>query len=80
MKNLFRKNLLLLTAIVLVSTNGYGQKLQKKWTFDNPLNTTAASLGGKDLLLVGKDSVVAGPRAGNGAVRIFKGSYYKFTH
>ncbi len=80
MKNLFRKNLLLLTAIVLVSTNGYGQKLQKKWTFDNPLNTTAASLGGKDLVLVGKDSVVAGPRAGNGAVRIFKGSYYKLTH
>ncbi len=81
MKNLFRTSLLLIITIALVSTSGYGQTPQGKWTFDNASNLTAAVPGfGKDLVLVGSDSAVTGPLAGNGAVRIPKGSYFKLVH
>ncbi|MDP1676041.1 MAG: LamG-like jellyroll fold domain-containing protein [Bacteroidota bacterium] len=81
MKNLFRSSLLLLITIALVSSYGYGQIPQGRWTFDNTLNLTAAVPGfGKDLVLVGTDSAVAGPVAGNGAVRIPLGSYFKLAH
>ncbi|MCK9409238.1 MAG: LamG-like jellyroll fold domain-containing protein [Bacteriovoracaceae bacterium] len=81
MNNLFRTSLLLLVTIALASTSGYGQIPQGKWTFDNPSNLTAAAPGqGKDLGLVGTDSAVPGPVAGNGAVRIPLGSYFKLQH
>ena len=81
MKNLFRATLLLLVTIAFVSTNGYGQIPQGRWTFDNALNLTAAASGlGNDLVLVGTNSAVEGPLAGNGAVRIPLGSYFKLVH
>ncbi|MFA6468454.1 MAG: T9SS type A sorting domain-containing protein [Bacteroidota bacterium] len=79
MKNLFRTSVLLLVTIALISGNGYGQTPQGRWTFDNPANLTAAGTG-KDLVLVGSDSAVPGPLAGNGAVRIPLGSYFKMEH
>lgn len=79
MKNLFRTFLLLVITMACISTKGYGQLAQGRWTFDNSSNLTAA-VSGKDLVLVGSDSAVKGPVAGNGAVRIPKGSYFKLTH
>ncbi len=81
MKTLFPYLVLLLCAVVLGAPRANAQKVQGRWLFDTPSKLTAAVPGyGKDLILVGKDSAIAGPTAGNGAVRIPKGSWYKLVH
>lgn len=51
------------------------------WKFDNASNLSKAEPGfGADLLLVGSQQTVAGTVAGDGAVSIGKGSYYKMQH
>ncbi len=51
------------------------------WKFDNASNLRKAEVGyGVDLILTGTQSAAAGPEAGNGAVLIGKGSYYKMQH
>jgi len=51
------------------------------WKFDNPSNLRKAEAGyGIDLILNGANYAAAGPEAGNGAVLIGKGSYYKMQH
>jgi len=49
------------------------------WKFDDKNNLLKAFVG-KDLELVGSQSMVEGPTADNGAVRIGKGSYLKMNH
>jgi hypothetical protein len=55
------------------------QTLTGEWTFDNTSNLLDANVG-NDLVLVGSQAAVAGPEAGNGAINIGTGSYYKCTH
>ena len=50
-----------------------------QWDFDNPQNLLQATTG-IDLQLQGTHAAIAGPWAGNGAVRIGLGSYYICTH
>ncbi len=51
------------------------------WKFDIPSELQKAETGyGLDLILTGTQAVAAGPEAGNGAVLIGKGSYYKMQH
>lgn len=51
------------------------------WKFDNVSNLEQAETGyGPDLTLTGTQTAAAGPDAGNGAVRIGAGSYYKMQH
>ncbi len=71
--------------ITLLFTNILSQAVipERKgwWKFDNPANITKAENGfGSDLTLVGKHTSEAGPNAGNGAVLIGPGSYYKMNH
>ncbi len=49
------------------------------WKFDDVTNILKADVG-SDLALVGTHQIVAGPEAGNGAVKIGVGSYYKMKH
>ncbi len=49
------------------------------WKFDDNTNLTKAEIG-NDLELVGTHAVIAGPVAGDGAIKIGKGSYYKMRH
>ncbi|MDR1336170.1 MAG: Ig-like domain-containing protein [Tannerella sp.] len=50
------------------------------WSFDDVANLGKASVG-SDLVLTGDGfTPVAGPRAGNGAVRVAQGSYFKALH
>jgi len=49
------------------------------WTFDDPQNLTQAT-SGNDLELVGSHTAVDGPEAGNGAVNIGVGSFYRCYH
>lgn len=51
------------------------------WKFDNPSILTKAETGfGTDLTLIGKHTSETGPNAGNDAVLIGPGSYYKMNH
>ncbi|MFA6468457.1 MAG: T9SS type A sorting domain-containing protein [Bacteroidota bacterium] len=52
---------------------------QGSWTFDDAGDALKASTG-MALTLSGTHQVIAGPAAGNGAVRIGAGSYYLMTH
>ena len=48
------------------------------WKFDDLTTLTKAEIGyGSDLQLIGTQTAVTGPEAGNGAVNIGVGSYYK---
>jgi len=49
------------------------------WTFDDPENLTQATIG-NDLELVGTHSAVDGPEAGDGAVNIGVGNFYRCYH
>jgi hypothetical protein len=49
------------------------------WTFDDPGDLTKADIG-QDLVLVGTQTAIAGTTAGDGAVRIGIGSYYRCAH
>jgi hypothetical protein len=49
------------------------------WTFDDSANLTAAQVG-SPLTLVGVQTAVDGPEAGDGAVEIGPGSYYRCFH
>ncbi len=55
------------------------QTLTGQWTFDDPANLLQATVG-NNLTLVGSHSMVSGPEAGNGAINIGVGSYYKVNH
>lgn len=51
------------------------------WKFDDPSSLQKAEAGyGKDLVLIGTQTLAAGPEAGNSAARIGIGSYYKMQH
>jgi len=50
-----------------------------KWTFDDAQNLLTAQTG-SPLELVGSHQAIEGPAAGNGAVNIGIGSYYKMLH
>lgn len=52
---------------------------QGLWEFDNPNDPLAASVG-KPLVLVGSHSVTSGMQAGDGAITIETGSYYRCAH
>ncbi len=72
-------NLLLLgmTFMLGVLITGPAQaELKGLWTFDDPTNTTKATVG-NDLTLVGADTPITGVNAGDGAVVVPKGTYYK---
>jgi len=49
------------------------------WKFDDSSNLTKADIG-NTLQLVGTHSAIAGPAAGNGAIRISTGSHYRLQH
>ena len=49
------------------------------WTFDDPMNLTAAEVGNA-LVLTGTHEAVDGPTPDDGAVRIGVGSYYVLPH
>lgn len=59
----------------------YGQVPTKQgwWKFDDAANILKAEVGSA-LELVGTHQVIAGPDAGNGAVKIGVGSHYKLRH
>ncbi|MBN2828910.1 MAG: hypothetical protein JXR56_01165, partial [Candidatus Cloacimonetes bacterium] len=63
-----------LLIITLFATDPVGQ-----WTFDNPTNLLEATYG-NDLVLEGTHTVTAGTDAGDGAVNIGVGSFYRCTH
>ncbi|MCB8998943.1 MAG: T9SS type A sorting domain-containing protein [Bacteroidales bacterium] len=48
------------------------------WKFDDAFNLTKADIG-QSLVLIGSDVAVDGPVAGNGAVEIDLGNYFKMT-
>jgi len=78
-KNFLLRSVLLIALFMLSLSSSYTQN--GWWKFDNPANLTAAEPGyGNDLVLTGTQTVIAGPGAGNGAVTIPQGSYYKMTH
>jgi len=60
---------------------GYSQipVRQGWWKFDDAANVLKADVG-SDLVKVGTQQIVTGPEAGNGAVKIGIGSYYKMKH
>jgi spore coat protein U-like protein len=75
----------------VVQLGGYGHsltdttvttgKLVGNWKFDDPADLLKAeAVLGLPLELVGSHEAVAGPAAGNGAVKIGVGSHYKMTH
>ncbi|MFA6456563.1 MAG: T9SS type A sorting domain-containing protein [Bacteroidota bacterium] len=49
------------------------------WTFDDASDVLKAQTG-TALTLVGSHQIIAGPAAGNGALRIGSGSYYQMAH
>lgn len=49
------------------------------WKFDDNMDLAKAEIGSR-LELIGVQLPINGPEAGNGAVRIGKGSYYKMNH
>jgi hypothetical protein len=78
-----RKNSLCILALLLILNQAQAEIPQRSgwWKFDNASNLRKAEVGyGVDLTLVGTQSAAAGPEAGNGAVLIGKGSYYKMQH
>jgi len=50
-----------------------------QWKFDDPAAPLKAEKG-NDLILVGSHQSLAGPAAGNNAIRIGPGSYYRMNH
>ncbi len=63
--------------------SAYAQAPARKgwWKFDDATNLLKAEPGfGSDLELVGSHQAIAGPVAGNGAVKIGIGSHYKMMH
>ncbi len=82
MKALFRLIILSTLCIYFVSSAQAQAPARKGWwKFDDAANLLKAEPGfGSDLELVGSHQASAGPVAGNGAVRIGRGSYYKMTH
>lgn len=80
MNSYLRLSLVVIFLSVLVSSS-YAQMPVGWWKFDDPGNLTVAVPGyGNDLELIGTHEAISGPTAGNGAVRIGVGSYYKLTH
>ncbi|MFA6980840.1 MAG: fibronectin type III domain-containing protein [Ignavibacteriaceae bacterium] len=78
-----RLSLFCLLFIVLFSSVFYSQISTRKgwWKFDDTSNLLKAEQNyGKDLELKGTHQTVAGPAAGNDAVKIGVGSYYKMSH
>ncbi|MFZ1291351.1 MAG: hypothetical protein WAR79_14735, partial [Melioribacteraceae bacterium] len=69
-----KTKLLLLFLLTAISIS-FAQTPVAQWSFDDPNNLVKADIG-DDLILVGVDSAVAGPEAGDGAVSIGIGSYY----
>jgi hypothetical protein len=77
------KYALLFPALFFLSVQVFGIIPERAgwWKFDDPLNLTKAEAGyGSNLTLVGSQTSADGPDAGNGAVLIGKGSYYKMDH
>jgi len=69
--------------ILIFSSSLYSQVSTRKgwWKFDdaaNPLKVESSF--GNDLQLIGTHQTIDGPEAGNNAVKIGVGSYYKLTH
>lgn len=59
----------------------YAQNPAGNWKFDDAGDLLKSEAGlGQALELVGSHDAVAGPAAGNGAVKIGVGSHYKMTH
>ncbi len=64
---------------ILVSFISLHAQLVGHWNFDDQDNLLNADIG-NELVLFGNHKAVAGPIAGNGAVRIGIGSYYRINH
>jgi len=78
-----RKNSAIVLVLLLFYISAQATIPQRSgwWKFDDPSNLQKAEPGyGVDLTLVGTQTAAAGPEAGNGAVLIGKGSYYKMQH
>ncbi len=78
-----RKTPVITLAILLLFNYAKSEIPQRSgwWKFDNPSNLQKAEVGfGLDLTLIGAQSAAAGSEAGNGAVLIGTGSYYKMNH
>jgi len=78
-----RISLFCLFFIIAFSSLFYSQVSTRKgwWKFDDAANLVKAEPSyGTDLQLVGTQQTVDGPEAGNGAVKIGVGSYYKMAH
>jgi hypothetical protein len=81
--NIFARLITLILLIVCVIASAYAQEPVRKgwWKFDYGADLLKAEAGfGSNLELVGSHQAIAGPEAGNGAVRIGVGSHYKMTH
>lgn len=75
------KSYFIITIILITSSLLLSQVPNRKgwWKFDDASNITKATLG-NDLEKVGLIEIISGPSTGNGAVRVFPGSYFKLTH
>ena len=77
------KNPVIILILLLIFSQAQAQIPQRSgwWKFDDPSNLRKAETGfGIDLTLTGTNSAASGPVAGNGAVLIGPGSYYKMQH
>ncbi|MBI5472320.1 MAG: fibronectin type III domain-containing protein [Ignavibacteriae bacterium] len=65
--------------LLIIAEPGLSQTPVGVWKFDDPTNLLVATIG-TNLGLVGSHQAISGPAAGNGAVKIGVGSYYRMTH
>lgn len=80
--SIFKESILFFFIIVLYSTvNAAIPARSGWWKFDNAASITQSEAGlGSALTLVGSQTATAGPKIGNGATHVGKGSYYKMQH
>jgi len=77
------KTCLIIITLLVMSNQLKAQVPQRSgwWKFDDASSLLKAENGyGTDLKLVGSHAAATGPEAGNGAVRIGTGSFYKMEH
>lgn len=65
--------------LILIATSMFATEPVGKWTFNNANDLLHADIG-TDLTLTGTETAVPGPNAGNGAIRIGPGSFFRCYH